>query len=120
MQNPTLTLAEQLDNSFLAHALTKLIERLNEAKERKLAKDGLTNLVNTHYDDFHLTKVGNKFAYLDAGSSGCFLVERTSGELYNIKGYGKPDYNKHKKAPLGNVATVNPDWLFYKRWNYLR
>jgi hypothetical protein len=52
--------------------------------------------------------------------SGAFLVEKATGELYNIKGYGRPDYNKKRKADLGNIATVDPRLLHAKRWNYLR
>ena len=65
-------------------------------------------------------KIGRKFVNLDIGRSGAFMVEKATGELYNIKGYGQPDYNKKKKADIGNIATVDPAWLLTKRWNYLR
>lgn len=100
--------------------LDRLIENLNKAKEKHLTAQGLTNLVDRGYNNFHINKVGQKFLYLDAGGSGCFLVEIATGELYNIKGYGVPDYNKKKKADIGNVATVDASWLYSKRWNYLR
>jgi len=104
----------------LSEALETLIVGLNEAKEQSLRDNGYTNLVGKHWDDFNVNKIGKKFLYLDSGGSGCFLVELKTGELYNIKGYGVADYNKKKKANLGNVFQVDPAWLLSKRWNYLR
>lgn len=72
------------------------------------------------WDHWVVSKSGKKFTYLDIGRSGAFLVEHATGELYNIKGYGVPDYNKKKKADIGNLATVDPAVLHTKRWNYLR
>ena len=131
----------------LVHAIEVLIDELNKVKEDQLQVRGLTNLVGKNYDDFHIEKVGKKFAYLNTGgpgvliytnikdyrkaaqlaidykleaASGCFLIELGTGELYNIKGYGVPDYNKKKKSDIGNVFTVDAAWLYGKRWNYLR
>lgn len=61
-----------------------------------------------------------KWVNIDIGSSGAFMVERTTGEIYNIKAYGVPDHNKKQKANLGNIATANPETLYAKRYNYLR
>jgi hypothetical protein len=108
------------DQPLLATRLEHLIDGLNEAKESALHAQGFTNLVGKGYDNYHVKKVGPKFIYLDAGGSGCFLIERATGTLFNIKGYGVPDYNKHAKKPLGNVSTVDPTWLHSKRFNYLR
>lgn len=98
----------------------RLITELNIAKEAQLVRQGLTNLVGRGYDNFHVKKVGTKFLYIDCGGSGCFLVELATGELFNIKAYGVPNYNKHTKAPLGNVRNVDATWLLEHRWNYLR
>ena len=54
------------------------------------------------------------------GGSGAWLVDKATGELYNIHGYGKPDINKKRKADLGNVYSVDPAWLHARRHNYLR
>lgn len=107
-------------DSLMETRIEYLVERLNEEKEKDLTDRGMTNLVGRHYDDFHVTKIARKFIYLDRGGSGCFLIERETGELYNIMGYGKPDNNKHRKAPLGNVATVHPARLYALQYNYLR
>lgn len=61
-----------------------------------------------------------KFCNIDIGSSGAWMVEKATGELYNIKAYGVPDRNKKAKANLGNVFTVDPAFLFARRYNYLR
>lgn len=61
-----------------------------------------------------------KYYALDCGSSGAFLVERDTGEIFNIKGYGQPDKNKKLKANLGNILDCPPETLYTKRYNYLR
>ena len=94
----------------------ELIVELNTIEVRKHAAKGFTFPA----DVWKVKKVGKKFTYLDIGGSGAFLLEHGTGELYNIKGYGVPDYNKKKKADLGNIATVNVEELHEKRWNYLR
>lgn len=94
----------------------ELIIELNKIEVRTHAQKGFTHPA----DVWKIKKVGKKFTYLDVGGSGAFLLEHATGELYNIKGYGVPDYNKKKKADIGNIATVNPRELHMKRWNYLR
>ncbi len=69
---------------------------------------------------FHISKIGKKFLHLNSEESGCFLIERATGELFNIKAAGVPDYNKKVKADIGNVYTVNPAELYHKQYNYLR
>ncbi len=73
-------------------------------------------------DQWHWRDLGRriKFIVIDCRNSGAFLVEKATGEIYNIQGYGCPDYNKKRKADLGNIATVNPGFLHSRRWNYLR
>ena len=61
-----------------------------------------------------------KFVAIDYGDGGAFLVEKATGKLFNIKGYGRPDYNKKQKADIGNIFTVDPVVLHSKRYNYLR
>lgn len=107
---------EKLNNPLLATQIETLIDGLNQAKEKSL--EG-TSLQGKGYNNFHVKKVGPKFIYVDAGSSGCFLIDR-DGELYNIKAYGVVDYNKKSKCDLGNISKVNVQWLFSKRFNYIR
>ena len=60
-----------------------------------------------------------KFASLDYGKMGAWLVEKTTGEIFNIKSYGTADYNKKKKSDIGNIYTVTAERLHSMRWNYL-
>ena len=103
--------------------LTPYIERvllgLNECQIKYYEVNGLHNLIKFP-DVWKIDKVGKKFLHLNCGTSGAFLIEKETGEIFNIKGCGVPDYNKKKKADIGNIATVNPETLFTKRYNYLR
>jgi len=52
------------------------------------------------------------------------MVEKTTGEIFNIKGYGTPDKNKKIKANLGNIKNYTDldkiKILHSKRYNSLR
>ncbi len=61
-----------------------------------------------------------KYIAIDIGNSGAFLVEKVSGEIYNIKAYGVADKNKKKKSNLGTIWDVDPKELYNRRYNYLR
>jgi hypothetical protein len=93
----------------------RLAEQLTKIEEQIHRLQGFTYTP----DRWHV-KPRRKFLALDCGGSGAFLIDRITGELYNIKAYGVPDYNKKAKVDLGNIATVNPVTLHAKRWNYLR
>ena len=99
----------------LHDAITRVLAGLNEAEQRKHDANGYT----FKRDEWH-AKGRDKFIALDCGGSGAFLIEKRTGELYNIQGYGRPDRNKKKKADIGNIFTVDPAWLWTKRYNYLR
>ena len=96
-------------------ALEKITEQLNVIEKRKHAEKGFT-----HPADFWHSKERNKYIAMDCGNSGAFLVEKPTGEIYNIMGYGQADKNKKIKADLGNITTVDPEFLHARRWNYLR
>ena len=99
--------------------IENVLTGLNACQIKYYEVNGLTNCLNFP-DIWKIGKVGKKFLHLNCGSSGAFLIEKETGELFNIKGYGVPDYNKKKKADIGNIQTVNPEILFTKRYNYLR
>lgn len=65
-------------------------------------------------------KSRKKFYALDVGTSGAYLIEKETGEIFNIKGYGRPDYNKKRKSDIGNVLTCDSVKVFRMRHNYLR
>ena len=95
--------------------IIRVLDGLNKCEQSKHDAAGYTHKP----DEWH-AKERAKYIALDCGSSGAFLVEKATGELYNIQGYGTPDRNKKRKADIGNIATVDPVWLWTKRYNYLR
>ena len=99
----------------LQEAITQVLAGLNTAEQIDWDKKGYVSA----RPQWH-AKERSKFIAIDCGTSGAFLVEKTTGELYNIQGYGVPDRNKKKKADIGNVYTVDAAWLWTKRYNYLR
>jgi len=98
-----------------AETMNELVAKLDAIETREHAKN-----YTTLADKVHWSAKGKKFAYIDIGGSGAWLVEKTTGEIFNIKGYGTPDYNKKKKANIGNIYTVDPEQMHRRRWNYLK
>ncbi len=105
-------------NVELFEHVTRVAAGLNDAEKHVNEARGFKI-----YDTWHVSREGQRFVYLDCGGSGAFLVEKATGELYNIKGYGVADHNKKKKADLGNVAEyLLPGQylsLLARRYNYL-
>ena len=55
-------------------------------------------------------KVGRKYANVDRGRSGVYMVELATGEIFGIKGYGVI----HKGHRYGTLDTINEwDWSGY-------
>lgn len=83
-------------------------------------KRNYPNLPDNCINRVTVKRVGTKFIYIDFGGSGAYLVEKTTGEIYNIaSAYGVPDKNKKVKADLGNIFTADPQFVYERRWNYL-
>ena len=89
--------------------IKEIIDSLNEIEKQRLISKGFTTC--SFFDDYgtmtqkytwHL-KEGKKYDKLDCGSSGYFMIEKETGEIFNIKAYGVPDKNKKVKANLGNI-----------------
>jgi hypothetical protein len=108
-----------------------LINNLNITEKERLIKEGFINSAFFDEQD-NLTKEyqwtlklgGQKFHKINHGSSGVFMIEINTGEIYNIKAYGVPDYNKKLKANLGNIKDYDSiekiRFLLSKQYNYLR
>ena len=106
-----------------------IVTGLNKAEAEKMRKldytfcfDDAGDLKDSHR--WKLKKGVKKFHKVNCGTSGAFMIEIETGEIYNIKAYGIPDYNKKTKANLGNIkdyATVTKiGYLHARRYNYLR
>ena len=106
--------------------IKEIIKQLNFYEAEELKSKGYTNgaffnsdgnLMNSY--NWNL-KEKKKYYFLDCGGSGAFMVEKKTGEIFNIKAYGQIDKNKKLKADLGNINLVDVKVLHSKRYNYLR
>lgn len=50
-----------------------------------------------------VVKLKSKYAYVDVGRSGKFMVEILTGDIYGIKGYGQI----HRGHRYGNIADIS-------------
>jgi hypothetical protein len=56
-------------------------------------------------------KLGKKFARVDVGTSGKYMVELETGEIFGIKGYGVI----HRGHRFGTLETIAEwDWSGYR------
>ena len=104
-----------MNHETTATHVAELVRKLDGIERRKHFGNGYT-----HTSDLVDWPVRRKFIAIDIGSSGAWLVERDTGEIFNIKGYGVADRNKKAKSDIGNVATVDPERMHSMRYNYLR
>lgn len=121
--------------------IKEVVKGLNICECERLKEQGFTNecfFNNGVWTSENLTEEytfkileKKKYFYINCGSCGVFMVEKDTGEIYNIKGYGTADKNKKIKADLGNIKDyvfednnfLNIEkikFLHSKRWNYLR
>ena len=65
-----------------------------------------------HKTNYEVTvKVGNKFARVDIGNSGRYMVDLETGEIYGIKAYGVV----HRGHRFGTLDTIHEwDWIGYR------
>jgi hypothetical protein len=105
-----------------------VVEQLNILEAERLKSEGYTNecffdsegKITQEYSVKLREK--KKYFYIDFGSSGAFMIAKEKirgyeqGSIFNIKGYGTPDFNKY----LGNIQDIDVKLLHSKRWNYLK
>lgn len=60
--------------------------------------------------------VKRRYLYLDEGTSGAWMVERATGDVFSIKAYGVPD----RKKRLGHLKEITGADLHRLRWWYRR
>ena len=99
-----------MDTEFLAERVKW--NRSLEAFRAKVEADQLAELVRKGYDphvhNYAATvKEGKKYAKVDVGSSGKFMVVMATGEIFGIKAYGVI----HKGKRYGTLGTIN-DWFW--------
>ncbi len=99
-------------NNLIIKQVESLVKKLNELDLNSITTS--RGYVGWNFKD------RKKFIAIDCNGSGYFLVEKETGELFNIKAYGVPDRNKKLKADIGNIKMVDPRFLLTKRYNYLK
>lgn len=84
--------------------------KLEEQVKAQYIKDGFTDPV--HEPNTRCTvKYGGKYARVDVGTSGRYMVVMDTGEIFGIKAYGVI----HRGHPYGTVDTLDAFyWGGYK------
>lgn len=97
--------------------IQQLLAQWHEAHRAQFIRDGLTNLLVTFdtQEEKH-THIGAKYARLDVGSSGAWMVELETGIVFGIKGYGTPD----KKKIAGDINDPSFDGAILYRDRFRR
>jgi hypothetical protein len=85
-----------------SESLTKFAQRVEQEQIQRLQEqhsDCETNVKNAH------TKIiaGSKYAKVDVGTSGKFMVEMATGNIFGIKSYGQV----HKGHFYGTLDTID-------------
>ena len=100
--------------------ISDIVDQLNICEAERLKQDGFTNECFFNSDgtltkEYKITfKEKKKYFYIDFGTSGVFMVEKSTGNIFNIKGYGTINKAKFR----GNINSVDIKELHSKRWNY--
>jgi hypothetical protein len=107
----------------MLNKVKELVNKLNIIESERLKADGYTNssffnpdgtITKEYLVNF---KEKKKYFYIDYGTSGAYMIDKSTGEIYNIKAYGQINRAKF----LGNINTLtNNDIvnIHSKRYNY--
>ena len=98
-------------------ALRGILFMWHEAHRAEFVNRGYVNLLPTFdtQEEKH-THTGAKYIRLDVGSSGAWMLEIATGDIFGIKGYGVPD----KKKIVGNVGDPQFDGALLWRDRFRR
>lgn len=102
--------------------LKKIVEQLNIFEAQRLKQEGYTNECFFNPDGTLtkeytiILKEKKKYFYIDFGTSGTFMVDKATGNIFNIKGYGVPNLAKLR----GNIKDIDVKKLHNERWYYLK
>ena len=97
--------------------ITQKLEQFRELIEFQQHEHYLASYKNPEFAEIQAkrdsetrVKVGRKYANIDVGQSGKYMVELATGEIYGIKAYGVI----HRGHHYGNLDTIyNWDWSGY-------
>ena len=97
--------------------IKEIVKGLNLCESARLKQYGHTNecffnadgsLTKNHT---YTIKEKKKYIYLDCGGSGVFMIDKTTGNIFGIKGYGQ----LNKAKCWGHIQTINVEELHQKR-----
>jgi hypothetical protein len=90
--------------------LMALAQKVEAQQLDRLKRDGLDCEAN-RIGSMTRIKIGKKYDKIDVGSSGKLMIERSTGEIFGIRGYGRI----HRGHCYGTLDTIN-EW--YWGWYY--
>lgn len=126
-ENKPIELSEGLKPS-LKDTLIIAVEKLNFYESERLKAEGYTNECFFNSDgsltnEYTIKLIEKqKYFYLNFGTSGAFMVSKENikgfpvGSVFNIKGYGTPNFNKW----YGVIFELDIKKLHSLRWDYRR
>lgn len=114
--------------------LSIVIEKLNYCESKRLRDEGYTNECFFNQDgsltEQYKVKLleKQKYFYINFGTSGAFMIAKEEikgqnknitfsfpvGSVFNIKGYGTPNFNKN----YGIIFNLDIEKLHSLRWDY--
>jgi hypothetical protein len=110
---------DKTDISYAYETVIRVMNQWHEAHRAEFVSSGYTHALESfnEREEKH-GHIGGKYMRLDTGTSGAFMLELATGDVYGIKGYGKID----KKKCSGNIYEPGFDGatLFKTRFQYGR
>lgn len=89
--------------------LQAFVAKLHAEQAARIRRD-YSNL-DAEYEARVTVKPGSKYTRVDVGTSGKYMVENATGNIYGIKGYGVV----HRGYCFGTLDTINEwNWSEYR------
>ena len=99
--------------------IEEITKGLNLCESARLKQNGFTNECFFNADGSltenytYTIKEKKKYVYLDCGTSGVFMIDKSTGNIFGIKGYG----TINKANCWGHIQTINVEKLHQRRHN---
>jgi len=93
--------------------LNALAERITADSKTRLLAEGMIYEIHAANYTGHV-HIGQKFARVDVGGSGKYMVDLATGEIFGIKAYGV----QHKGYRFGTLDTI--EQFFWGEYRAMR
>ena len=80
--------------------LQKLCDKITKEQLQEITK---TYNIKTHIDTKAHYIIKRKYTYIDIGTSGRYMIENKTGNIFGIKAYSQVNYNHY----YGNLDTID-------------